>query len=188
MYDRIKYMYNLAFGGECGMWTFEEIYNGALDKVPEANKTGVYKVFLPDGFDVLFTSTTDATGDVKNTKPVDELERRWRKIQKSSIEEGKNILYIGQTNESLKTRLKTFARYGYGEVDNHRGGYPIWQIKDNKKLMVEIDPDVGNPVNRETELLDSYIDDHKTQPLANTSVGKGSRYKHVTKTDEYVLK
>lgn len=170
------------------MWTFEEIHNGALDNLGKAKELGVYKVFLPDDFVLKFRTTTDATGDVDNVKSLELLKKRWDLIQSSPVGGGKNIIYIGTTaKQSLGKRVKQFAKYGYGECNNHRGGYPIWQIENNKQLLVEIYP-CEDPVGKETELLDAYIDLYGTEPIGNTAVGKGSRYKRLKEEDIYVLK
>ncbi len=170
------------------MWTFEQIYEGALNDIEEANYPGIYKVYIPDGFIVEFKSETDAVGDNNNTKPVQLLKRRIELINNANKDEGKKIIYIGKTNETLKKRVYCLARYGYGEVKNHRGGYPIWQIKDNKRLLVELIPSKlnDNPDDMETELLDCYIDLYGTEPIANTAVGKNSKYMYIRSTDTYV--
>ncbi len=172
------------------MWTFEQIYEGALNKIEEANYPGIYKVYIPDGFIVEFKSETDAIGDKNNIKAIHLLERRMNLINRVNKGEGNNILYIGKTNETLKKRVYCMTRYGYGEVKNHRGGYPIWQIKDNKRLLVELVPSNlnGNPSDMETELLDSYIDLYGTEPIANTAVGRNSKYRYIRSTDTYVLR
>lgn len=170
------------------MWTFEQIYHGALNSVPAARHTGVYKVFVPEGFEVSFRQITDAVADSKNVKDVDLLKKRWNMIQSSSEDSGKNILYIGTTTDMLKERVTCFAKYGYGKVKNHHGGYPIWQIADNKKLLVDIYPFVGDPEAEETRLLDEYIDTYGTEPIGNTAVGKNSKYKYVRKEDRYILR
>ena len=173
------------------MWTFEQIYNGALDKVEDAQYPGIYKVYMPKGFDIVLKQSTDAVKDKKNVKPIEVLKDRLRLIRQSAFEEEKSVLYIGKTDKSLRGRIYCFARYGYGEVKNHRGGYPLWQIKDNKKLLVEIFPfkdSKKNPKDEETRLLDEYIDRYGTEPLANTAVGRNSKYRYIRKTDKYILR
>ncbi len=169
------------------MWTFEEIHNGALKGCQLADRPGVYKVFPPRDFELVFRNDPDATGDSDSIKPVALLTKRWNLIQSSPREDDKDILYIGTTTGTLRKRVECFAKYGYGEVKNHRGGYPIWQIKNNKHLLVEIYP-CENPKKKETELLDSYIDYYGTEPVGNTAVGKGSRYRYSRKEDVYNLR
>lgn len=169
------------------MWTFEEIYKGALKECQLANNQGIYKVFLPENTTIEFRNVTDAIADDNNIKSVDILTKRWNLIQSSPKDCGKNILYIGTTTESLRKRVECFARYGYGEVKNHRGGYPIWQIKNNKLLHVEIYP-CEFPNMKETELLDEFIDYYGTEPVGNTAVGKNSRYSYRKKEDKYIMR
>lgn len=170
------------------MWTIDEIYNGALDGVKEAESIGIYTVLLPDTFNLIFNPYTTATLDrKKNTKDVELLRKRWQQIQKSDIKEGKSILYIGKTDETLKKRVLCLAKYGRGEASNHHGGYPLWQIENNIQLCVEIIP-CANPHKEETRRLDNYIDLYGTQPIANTSVGTNSRYRYLRKQDIYVLR
>ena len=76
------------------MWTFEQIYEGALNKIEEANYPGIYKVYIPDGFIVEFKSETDAIGDKNNIKAIHLLERRMNLINRVNKGEGNNILYI----------------------------------------------------------------------------------------------
>ncbi len=169
------------------MWTFEEIYNGALKGVNDVDSPGVYKVIAPAGFQIKFRNQTDATKDTRNIKDTDMLKARWKRIQSSSVAEEDRVIYIGQTTTTLRKRLTEFANYGYGKATNHRGGYPLWQIPNNKKLLVEIEPH-DDPHARETELLDKYIDICGTEPIANIATGYGSRYKHRRKTDTYELR
>lgn len=99
-----------------------------------ADKCGVYVVYCPSDIVVRFKEGTDGLSQYKGRNliaGIQILQEKW--VLQS------RILYIGKTGGSsntLQRRIRQYVRYGYREVDNHRGGRYIWQIEDNKKLLI----------------------------------------------------
>lgn len=85
----------------------------------------------------------------------------------------KEILYIGKAggnNSNLKQRIRQLVQYGYRMYKNHRGGSAIWQINDNKRLLIGYAESV-NPEEVEIELLNRYLNKYGVLPVANCRVG-----------------
>lgn len=49
--------------------------------------------------------------------------------------EDTSIVYIGKSDQSLSTRIRTYLRYGEGKDAPHRGGRAIWQLPDAENLV-----------------------------------------------------
>lgn len=84
----------------------------------------------------------------------------------------KEKLYIGKAGgkvNKLKQRIKQFVKYGYGLINNHRGGRAIWQIENNKKLLLGF-VECNNPAKKEKELLSEYHQKHGVLPIANRRI------------------
>ena len=48
----------------------------------------------------------------------------------------------------------------------HRGGRAIWQLKNNKKLLIEIEP-CEKPREKERQFLIEYYEKYNSYPYAN---------------------
>lgn len=151
-------------------YTFKELYEQNLHKeLPESG--GIYRILLPENFEFIIKPTTDAA-DGKHPKSVEKLINKWNKI---GIHDDR-IVYIGKA-DNLRRRIRQYTKHGYGEAKNHMGGRAIWQLENNKELLVEIEPCDANvdPEYIESMLLDEYILTHNnTLPFANFKKGKYS--------------
>lgn len=152
-------------------FTFRELYEQKLYKeLPTCG--GIYKILLPEDFEFIIKPTTDAV-DGKLPKPVKELIDKWNQIENHDD----RIVYIGKAKK-LRQRLRQYTKHGYGEAKNHTGGRAIWQLENNKELLIQIEPceaDV-DPEYIESMLLDEYFLAHNnTLPFANFRKGKYSK-------------
>lgn len=150
-------------------YTFRELYEQKLYKeLPTCG--GIYKILLPENFEFIIKSTTDAV-DGKPPKSVDELTAKWNKIRNHDD----RIVYIGKA-DNLRRRIRQYTKHGYGEAKNHTGGRAIWQLENNKELLIEIVPSDLEPEYLESLLLDEYYLTHNnTLPFANFKKGKYSK-------------
>ena len=150
--------------------TFKELYEQNLfSKIPTDG--GIYKIILPENFEFILKPTTDAV-DGKAPISVDELWNKWNKIGNHDD----RIVYIGKA-KNLRQRLRQYTRHGYGKAKNHTGGRAIWQLENNKELLIQIEPCSANidPEYIESLLLDEYYITHNnTLPFANFKKGKYS--------------
>lgn len=113
--------------------------------------------------------TTTAIASYKNRNLLYDLDTLNMKYKNSD----KTVLHIGKASvekNKLKSRIRQLVRYGYGEIDNHRGGRAIWQIQNNKDLLIGYfmcnEPDI-----KERELLQRYRKINGVLPLANWKIG-----------------
>lgn len=147
-------------------YTFEELRLGALKKIPRCH--GIYKVYIPHNFVVKFKADSDAPYTNKQLKDVDVLQRKWAEICKyPGYEDG--LIYIGKSTD-LRRRLSEFVRTGYGDAINHYGGSSIFQMENNKKLLIKI-YECENCEEQEAEEIKKYVNFRKVLPLANWSKG-----------------
>lgn len=96
--------------------------------IPE--KKGVY-IVLRENTKVPDFLTTGTGGFFKRKDPnvtIEELKRNW--VNDSQI------MYIGQTGATLKSRLKQYLNFGQGKAVGHKGGRYIWQLKDSRSLLI----------------------------------------------------
>lgn len=112
-------------------------------------------------------STTTAITEYKGKSMLYDSIKLNMKYEKSD----KVILYIGKAggNNRLRGRLRQLIRYGYGEADNHRGGRAIWQIRNNKDLILGYFS-CNNPESNEKVLLETYGKQYGVLPLANWKI------------------
>ena len=76
----------------------------------------------------------------------------------------------------MRQRIRQYTKHGYGEAKNHIGGRAIWQLENNKELLIEIVPSDLEPEYLESLLLDEYYLTHNnTLPFANFKKGKYSK-------------
>lgn len=155
------FSYEIFWGEE--MMTFEQLYVNGYTEVPL--ECGVYVVKVPDNFKVQILDTTTAITEYNGRNLLYDA-MMLREKYDQVIE--KDILYYGKANRNggLKARVKEFARYGYCEANNHRGGRAIWQIQNNKQLLIEFMP-CENAEAEEQRLLNEYRLRNNTFPLAN---------------------
>ena len=98
------------------------------------------------------------------------MKAKWETICHGEVD--KKIIYIGKADKNNKSkrhirkRVTELIRYGYGECDNHRGGRAIWQLKNNKELLLEVIYR-ENPREKERELLIDYHNKCGEYPFAN---------------------
>lgn len=140
-------------------YSFTELNSGALEHIPKCS--GIYKVYMPDNFTIKFRADSDSPYKVYD---VDILQKKWATICKyPEYEDG--LLYIGKA-VNLYRRIKQFVDTGYGIPANHKGGRAIFQLENNKQLLIKIF-ECENYEDRETEEIDTYIRHRNEKPLAN---------------------
>ena len=86
-------------------------------------------------------------------------------------------MYIGKAGgamNKLHNRIMQYVKHGYGEAKNHRGGRAIWQIDDNKNLLLGYYV-CENPEAEEHRLLVEYFNKYGKLPLANWNVGNRNK-------------
>lgn len=153
------------------MYTFEELHNGALDKIPSTS--GVYFVIMPEHFKLILKSETDGfkltSKGNESSFSIDQLKK---KIKHYGGEEKYNnhILYIGKAKD-LHRRIEQYVGYRYN-VPNlfpHDGGRAIWQLENNEKLLVRyLECKEGEDCrDMEHKLLCRYKEQYGAYPFAN---------------------
>ncbi len=148
-------------------YTFEELHNGALKQIPCTS--GIYKVYKPTDFQMIFREDSDAPFTNKQLIDVDILQDKWNKIlEKTGYED--NLLYIGK-GKNLRRRIRQYVRTGYGDAINHSGGRAIFQLVNNKKLEIEF-WEYDNCEEIEAIEIEKYISYRGTMPFANWKKGE----------------
>lgn len=150
------------------MKTIKE-YKKEIDQYGKINsiaaESGIYKVHMPQDFQMVITPETDAIKLHKGRNliyPVQKLEDKWDNIRSA---EGDGILYVGKA-DNLQKRITELIKYGYGERVAHRGGRAIWQLKNNKTLLIEIIP-CKKPREKEKQSILEYREKYGSYPFAN---------------------
>jgi len=144
------------------MATISELKN-SYKSIP--NESGIYFVIKPKDFKVEIMEKTTAITEYKNKSMLFDKNQLVKKFEKSN----KIILYIGKADgkkNTLQKRIRQLIEYSYGKAKNHRGGRALWQIKDNKDLLL-IYFENTNARNLEKELLKEYKRRFGELPLAN---------------------
>lgn len=105
----------------------KDIENGNYNYIPK--KQGIYRVLKTDDEKITFLDNTKNP----NFKPyqVAKLQDKYNKTKSSKV------LYIGKA-VNLHNRIKQYIKYGLNLANNHKGGRAIFQIKDYKKLVIEV--------------------------------------------------
>lgn len=78
------------------------------------------------------------------------------------------IVYIGKTDQTLRKRIKAFARYGQGMAVAHAGGRLIWQLPNVQNLLIgwqTLGP--GEATAREADLFREFVASFGRLPFAN---------------------
>jgi hypothetical protein len=79
-----------------------------------------------------------------------------------------DIVYIGKTDQTLRKRIKAFARYGRGDAVAHQGGRLIWQLPKVQHLLIGWRKlEVGQPTAREADLFREFVASYGRLPFAN---------------------
>lgn len=157
------------------MVSFKELANelrtyGTIESI--RNVDGIYVVHMPDGFNMQIRADSDAIEEYHGRSmiyPKVKLEDKWEVLSLNGISED-GLLYIGKANASngrgLKKRITEFVKYGYGLCNNHRGGRAVWQLENNKELLLEI-IECPNPEEIEHQKLLAYKQIYEDYPFAN---------------------
>ncbi len=153
--DDVELIYNYGFSNFC---RFEKLMDSGCSSI--TTDSGVYIVFIPIGLGVNINDETTAISMHKGRNLLYD-----KQMLESKINRNSRILYIGKAN-NLRNRIRQYVRYGYGLCDNHRGGRAIWQLNNNKSLLIGYTK-YRNPRGIEIELLLEYEKIHNTLPFAN---------------------
>lgn len=150
--------------GYQGFVAVESLMKNECLNVP--NEKGIYLI-LKNGTQKEFLSES-VGGHFKEKNPtvaVSVLDNKW-------IEES-DIIYIGQagggsSGATLKKRLKQYMKFGKGEPVGHWGGRYIWQLKENRKLIVcwRATPN-EDPRVIEKEMIETFESSYGGKPFAN---------------------
>lgn len=109
---------------------------------------------------------------------------------------GTPVVYIGKagggtSSATLKKRLWQYMQFGQGKDIGHWGGRFIWQLEDNKDLIVMWQSTSRDAEAVESELLDTFVSGFGKLPFANVKGGKsgesGMRGKRVKSADAPTL-
>lgn len=148
---------HLTANGFSGWVSFATLRS--TDPCPDVG--GVYVVARVDGSPPSFL-TKSCGGWFKDRDPtvsLGELQANWV--------EGAEIVYIGKAN-SIRRRLREFAKFGEGRKIGHWGGRLIWQLKESPRLLVAWKPTPGvDPLTYEAQLLAEFRADYGKPPFAN---------------------
>ena len=135
--------------------------HGKMDAVPTG--PGVY-VLVREGVSAPRFMVSGSGGWYQGNDPnvlVAELLANWV--------DGARILYVGKTDGSLRTRIRTMIRFGEGRAVAHRGGRYVWQLEDAADLRV-CWKEVGarKPRAVEREMIEAFRSSHGgRRPFAN---------------------
>lgn len=152
-------------------YTFNELKDGKIDYIPTVS--GVYWVLMPEAFCMKYMEKTD--GPIFNKKGK-QMAYDICKLVKwgehySKPDRGGGILYIGKAS-NLHDRIKQYYEFGYNDEKHfvHEGGRAIWQLKDNKQLIIMFE-ECKDEEKIEAELIDKYIMKYGSLPFANQRRG-----------------
>jgi hypothetical protein len=145
--------------GFSGFVTVNELQRTKAEAAPEAR--GVYMILRTDTEPPVFLERSPA-GRFKDKDPtvsVAELTSNWV--------EGTLVLYIGRAGSSdskvtLRSRLRTYLRFGAGRRAPHYGGRLIWQVAGSASFIVcwKTTPN-ENPRDVERVLIERFKEEHE---------------------------
>lgn len=97
-------------------------------------------------------------------------------ILESNWVEDSDIVYIGKAGKkqgtaTLYSRLGQYMRFGQTKAVGHWGGRYIWQLADNRDLLVCWKPTNEEPRLIESIMLQAFTSDHGKLPFANIAKG-----------------
>lgn len=117
----------LQAAGFVGWKTWDELRACSLSEVPPS--AGCY---------VLYRSST-APPDFLELSPGGRFKERDPTVAASVLADkwldGAHVMYIGKA-DSVRARLRQYARFGVGEPVGHWGGRYIWQLADSAELLI----------------------------------------------------
>jgi len=148
------------------IYLINNLYDYGVSNIP--NEKGIYMVLKPKKMSINILSTTTAIEKYEDKSMIYDAIKLNTKYERTD----KTVLYIGKAgdNNKLRGRIRQLVRYGYREVDNHRGGRAIWQIENNKDLLIGYFL-CNSPESKEKELLKIYKGQYGVLPLANWKIG-----------------
>lgn len=150
---------NLKKSGFSGFKSVKQL-RMSLEDVPQVK--GVY-VVIRDSEDAPEFVKQGTGGHFKGKNPnkdIEELNMNWV--------DGSPIVYIGQTERDLRTRIGELIKFGQGYPIAHWGGRILWQLKDAENLLVawkEL-PDQA-PKEMERSMLTDFRKTYLKLPFAN---------------------
>jgi hypothetical protein len=147
--------------------SFEELNRIGFKDIPY--EKGLYIVRKPQNMKIEFSSSTTAISIYRGKNMLYDIDILTSKYRNTDQE----ILYLGKAggqDNKLKQRIIQLVRYGYGLTDNHRGGRAIWQISNNKLLLLSFATNEF-PEICERKLLKDYLDIYGDLPVANWRIG-----------------
>lgn len=147
-------------------YTIKQLYDEKFKQVPKAS--GVHIIIRPKNMNINFKKYTTAITEFDGKNMLYDLDI----IQEKYLRSDKNVLYIGKAGgrNKLRNRIRQLIRYGYNEGNNHRGGRAIWQIENNRDLLLGY-LGCNDPENKEKELLKEYSNNNGVLPVANWKIG-----------------
>lgn len=147
------------------IFLIKSLYDYGFSNIP--NEKGVYMVLKPKNIGINILPTTTAIHDYEDKTMLYDTNELNTKYERTD----KTVLYIGKAggNNKLRGRIRQLVRYGYGEADNHRGGRAIWQIENNKDLLIGYFV-YNSPESKEKQLLEIYKGQYGVLPLANWKI------------------
>jgi len=146
-------------------YTVEQLHDN-YDLIPTCN--GVYYIEIPDKFIVEILDTTTAPQVYKNKTTLKDKTELINKFKNGN----KKLIYIGKAecSNGLRKRISDLIKWGYNESvkfrEDHYGGRVIWQIKDNKCLLIYWSEDENAQEKEHRELID-YKEKYGVYPLGN---------------------
>lgn len=148
-----------------GFSTVDDLMNSRCKNVP--TDQGVYLVLYPLSVPPSFLNES-VGGHFKRknpTVPTADLKSKW---VSNTI-----VVYIGKaggasSGATLKSRLTQYMRFGMGEPVGHWGGRYIWQIENNRSLLVCWKSLTDTePRDFESRLIDAFVQEYGVLPFAN---------------------
>jgi hypothetical protein len=137
------------------------------------DREGVYVVFR-DADDLPVFLERSAAGRFKGKDPsvgVARLRTEWV--------DGTGIMYVGRARAgkrgfTLNKRLDEYRRFGAGNPVAHWGGRLIWQLADQRELLVGWRA-CAHPADVEHDMIEEFRDMHGKLPFANLRRGRRPR-------------
>ncbi len=153
---------DLDDAGFTGWRTWADLRASAFEDIPRLD--GTYLVYRPSAKPPTFLAIGTG-GRFKGRDPnvsLATLKAKWVS--------GAHTVYLGK-GDKLRTRLRTYARFGAGEPVAHWGGRYIWQLADTDELLVawrELGSGIETTRAKEIALLARFAELHDgRRPFAN---------------------
>lgn len=133
---------------------------GNFESIPKCS--GVYMVLNPNMEKLSFLETGTG-GFFKGKNPnvgISVLNDKWI--------DNTIVIYIGQTGNTLRRRIRDYIKFGQNKPVGHWGGRYIWQIKDAENLIfcwMKVDNTAPSII--EEQLLQDFKNKYSYLPFAN---------------------